>query len=157
MADRRKLRALFRCYESQDEVVRLRTSNALKRVTRAQPTWVAPYLDHLLDDITQIDQASARWTLAQLFAALEAYLSVQQKEKAKAVLKPNLASSDDWIVVIKSLETLSAWAEEDAPLRTWLRPQLERRSRDPRKAVAGKAKKLYKTLFLPKGLDLSDP
>ena len=40
LADRTRLDELFDCYFSNDPVVRLRTSSAMKRVTVAQPDWV---------------------------------------------------------------------------------------------------------------------
>jgi len=48
---------LFHCYYSDDEVVRLRVSNAMKRICKADKTIVLPYVDRLLDDISKIDQA----------------------------------------------------------------------------------------------------
>jgi len=58
LADKTRLEELFRCYFSGDEIVRLRTSSAIKRVTIERPEWLEPYLDRLLKEITQIDQAS---------------------------------------------------------------------------------------------------
>ena len=40
LADRSKLEELYSCYFSADEVVRLRTSNAMKRIAREQPDWL---------------------------------------------------------------------------------------------------------------------
>ena len=37
MSDRERLEDLYNCYFSEDEVVRLRTSNAIKRVTKEHP------------------------------------------------------------------------------------------------------------------------
>jgi hypothetical protein len=39
LADRDRLAELFQCYFSADEVVRLRVSSAMKRVTIAHPEW----------------------------------------------------------------------------------------------------------------------
>ena len=36
LADRERLEELYRCYFSNDEVVRLRTSNGMKRVAKAE-------------------------------------------------------------------------------------------------------------------------
>ena len=45
LADQSKLDELFNCYFSDDEVVRLRTSNALTRVSRKEPEWLTPYIE----------------------------------------------------------------------------------------------------------------
>lgn len=55
---------LFNCYFSHDEVVRLRTSNAMKRICKANKSLLLPYLDRFLTEISQIDQPSTQWTLA---------------------------------------------------------------------------------------------
>ncbi len=78
------LEQLFECYSSADEVVRLRTSSALKRITKAHPEWLIAYIDRLIDDISTIDQASTQWTLATVFGLLEALMTPLQKQKALA-------------------------------------------------------------------------
>lgn len=149
LGDQRKLEELFNCYFSEDEVVRLRTSNAMKRVMKVESEWLVPYLDRLLEDISQIDQASAQWTLAQLFAGLDSYMSDAQLVKAKTVVKRNLETSDDWIVLNASLQTLGDWARRDEALKEWLKPHLGRLSKDSRKSVANRARKIQKLLSRP--------
>ncbi|MEM1311908.1 MAG: hypothetical protein AAGF07_00385 [Patescibacteria group bacterium] len=70
LADQNLLEGLFQCYFSGDEVVRLRVSNAIKRVCKQQPTWLIPYIYRLFNDISKIEQASTQWTLSQLFLML---------------------------------------------------------------------------------------
>jgi hypothetical protein len=64
-----------------------------------------------------------------------------------AVMKRNLESHPDWIVLNNTLETLSEWAATDDELKLWLKPNLERLVNDPRKSVAGRAVKKRKLLF----------
>ncbi len=137
-----RLSELYDCYFSPDEVVRLRTSSALKRVCAERPKWLLWYVDGLLQDVSRIEQPSAQWTLAQLMASLHDSLSKEQKEKAVGVLQRNLQTSGDWIVLNSTMQTLGEWAREDEALRNWLEPQLVRLSQDDRKSVARKAKKL---------------
>ncbi|MEL6495014.1 MAG: hypothetical protein AAFQ41_07800 [Cyanobacteria bacterium J06623_7] len=85
LSDRSLLENLYRCYSSEDEVVRLRTSNAMKRICQEQPQWLLPYLDRFLAEVAQLEQASAQWTLAQLFARLDRDMSQQQLERAKTI------------------------------------------------------------------------
>ncbi len=146
LEDAHKLKDLYNCYFSTDEIVRLRTSNALKRVSRERPEWLVPYLDGLLGDVPQIDQASAQWTLANLFETLEKYMTAEQKMRAVNVLKVNLSTHNDWIVLKNTTQTLGEWSKQDAKLKTWLLPHLERLSMDERKTVSGAAKKYLKAL-----------
>lgn len=142
LADKSRLDELYQCYFSDDAVVRLRVSNAMKRICREHPDWLVPYLDKLLADIANINQASAQWTLAQLFLWLQNDMTAAQKQRAVAVLQENLNSSDDWIVQNNTIETLSTWAKTDESLKLWLIPRLETFAVSGRKSVAGRAKKM---------------
>ncbi|MEO0731859.1 MAG: hypothetical protein AAFZ52_03420 [Bacteroidota bacterium] len=146
LADQDRLEELFNCYWSDDEVVRLRVSNALKRIAKAEPTWLVPYLDRLLDDVSLIDQASTKWTLSQLFLTYTKDLSPEQRTKAVAIMQRNLEASNDWIVLSQTMNTLGRWAKKDPRLREWLRPRLEARLSDERKSVRGRADKILASL-----------
>ncbi len=137
---------LFECYFSSDEIVRLRVSNAIKRIAKPHPGLVVPYLDRLIQEISKIDQASAQWTLSQLFLILEKYLSPIQKEEAKTIMKDNLVNHSDWIVLCQTMETLSKWAQKDHELSKWLMTTLDKHKQDTRKAVKSKALKISSSL-----------
>lgn len=132
---------LFACYKSSDYVVRLRTSNAMKRVAKQRPDLLVPYLDRFLSEVGSLEQASAQWTLAQLLDIVASDLSKGQKDKAIVLLKRNLEQHDDWIVLNHTIETLAKWSKDDAALCIWLKPNLERLSKDHRKSVAKRASK----------------
>jgi hypothetical protein len=146
LGNRARVRELLDCYDSDDEVVRLRTSNALKRVEDAHHDWLLDHLDELIDKIGVLDQASAQWTLAQLFLRYTDDMSTDQLKRALAVLKRNI-QHDDWIVLNQTLDTMAEWARTDAALRKWLRPHVERLAKDPRKSVASRAAKKLKLLY----------
>jgi hypothetical protein len=137
-----KLSDLYNCYFSTDEIVRLRTSNAIKRISREKPQWLIPYIDKLISEISTIQQASAQWTLAELFQTLSVFMSEIQHTNALKTLKQNLETATDWIVLNNTMETLGEWAVADSELKAWLLPHLARLSGDSRKSVAGRAKKI---------------
>lgn len=137
---------LYNCYKSTDEVVRLRVSNAIRRVQAERPEWLLPYLDRLIDEIGALDQASAQWTLAKLFEKARPKMSDAQATRALALLKRNLAEHNDWIVLNNTSEVLAIWAETDEALRVWLLPHLKRLTTDKRKSVSGRAAKLLQRL-----------
>ncbi|MEM9955014.1 MAG: hypothetical protein AAF846_25625 [Chloroflexota bacterium] len=147
LADSSRVEELYQCYFSQDEVVRLRTSNAMKRLWRDQPDLIVPYIDRFIAQVSQIEQASAQWTLAQLFNELDAHLSIEQRQEATTILKRNLTQTNDWIVINNTLETLGKWATDNPALKNWLKPHVERFSGDSRKSIAKKSSKLAKTLY----------
>jgi len=144
LMDKTKFDDLFQCYFSKDEVVRLRTSNALKKICREEKTIIVPYIDRLINDISQIDQASTKWTLSQLFGMLEEDMNNKQIEKAKNIMKDNLEKHTDWIVLNMTMETLAKWAENDEELKKWLKPQFEKLANDKRKSVSNKANRLMR-------------
>ena len=147
LADPSRLDELFACYRSSDEVVRLRVSNAMKRVAAEDLHLLVPFIDSLIVEIGELDQASAQWTLAQLFLRLEYHLSPEQRAGALAVMKRNLASHDDWIVLNQTLETLSRWAIADPALKDWLKPYVERLAAEPRKSIAKRAARVRQSLY----------
>ncbi|MBO3698096.1 hypothetical protein [Roseivirga sp. E12] len=132
---------LFNCYFSNDEVVRLRTSNAMKRICKAQKGILIPYMDRFLEEIAKIDQASTQWTLASLFNLLESGMSLSQIERAKQIMKHNLEFHNDWIVLNTTIDTLGNWSKKDESLKVWILPHLQRLSKDSRRSVSKRAKK----------------
>jgi len=78
---------LFNCYFSDNQVIKLRTSNAMKRTCKAKKDILIPYIDRFLHDISKVDQASAQWTLSQLFLMLEKDMNEIQISQW---LRPNL-------------------------------------------------------------------
>ena len=146
LADKSRFDELYRCYFSDDEVVRLRVSSAMKRICKERPEWLVPYLGGFLSDVAAIDQASTQWTLAQLFLWLQNDMTGDQKQKAVKILQKNLDHSGDWIVQNNTVETLGTWAKADDELKQWLTPRLEAFSGSHRKSVARRAAKMLKAL-----------
>ena len=56
-------------------------------------------------------------------------------------MKFNLENHNDWIVLNTTMNVLFDWSAEDAELRSWLKPQFERLTKDTRKSVSGRAQK----------------
>ncbi|MDE0470303.1 MAG: hypothetical protein OXH57_00025 [Ekhidna sp.] len=137
---------LFNCYFSHDEVVRLRTSNAMKRICKAKKLLLIPYINQFLIDVARIDQSSTQWTLSQLFGMLENDMNDEQIAQAKKIMKNNLANHNDWIVLSQTMDTLTKWATRDSELGDWIMPYLERLITDERKSVSGRAKKMLNKL-----------
>ena len=146
LGDTARMPELFACYQSTDEVVRLRVSNALRRVQAERPDLILPFIDRLIEEIGALDQASAQWTLPKLFQSAASQMTSEQRARALALVRRNLAQHNDWIVLNNSIEYLTPLAQADAELRAWLIPHLERLSAETRKSVARRAAKALKTL-----------
>ncbi len=146
LADRTRLDDLYQTYFSQDEVVRLRVSSAMKRVTIEHPEWTIDYMGGMQSEIAAIDQASTQWTLALLFDYTRDLMTDAQKTRAVEIMKNNLVNHNDWIVLNNCMQVLFDWSKDDPALVNWLHPQLERLTKESRKSVAGRAKKLLPKL-----------
>ncbi|MEL7006288.1 MAG: hypothetical protein AAFN93_26710, partial [Bacteroidota bacterium] len=147
LAEPVKFDQLFNCYFSSDEIVRLRVSNAMKRVCKANKPLLIPYIGRLINEISLIDQASTQWTLSTLFGELEKSMSVDEQRAAEKIMRKNLANHKDWIVLNTTLDTLSKWAKKDDDLKEWMRPHLDRLATDDRKTVAKRANKILSALY----------
>lgn len=137
---------LFNCYFSDDEVVRLRVSNAMKRICKAKKSLLIPYIDRFLNEISKIDQASTQWTLSQLFLQLEKEMTTVQKQQALQIMKNNLVNHNDWIVLCQTMETLGRWARKDEELKQWIEQHLIRLSKDPRNSVSKRATRVLASI-----------
>ena len=141
LANTDRMEELFNCYQSDDEVVRLRVSNAMRRVKEERLDLILPYIDRLISEIGALDQASAQWTLPKLFEGAENEMSASQCESAIAIVKRNLAEHPDWIVLNNSIDYLVRLAIKDKDLSAWMIPHLQRLKKDQRKSVATRATK----------------
>jgi len=146
LADRPLFEQLFNCYFCNDELVRLRVSNALKRLVEIDKNLILPYVGRLINEVALIEQPSVQWTLAQLFQRVQADMSTDQVESATELMKKNLSAHTDWIVLTTTMDTLVRWSAKDKSLALWLVPHLERLSKDSRRSVAGRAIKSLKRL-----------
>ena len=83
--DPARITDLFECVLSDEEIVRMRASDALDKVCRQQPSLVAPFTDRPLSDVSRIGQRSLQWRLAQMLAELP--LAVVNWRRAIAIFK----------------------------------------------------------------------
>ena len=136
---------LIDCYKSDDEVVRLRVSNAMKRVAKERPDWVAEHLNALVGWIAEIDQASTKWTLSTLYQWLETFMNPEQRTAAVTIMQRNIRY-DDWIVQNTTAESLAHFARTQPSLAKWLMPELRALTKSRHKSVARRAEKLMSML-----------
>jgi hypothetical protein len=145
--DRAKIQLLIDCWKSDDELVRLRVQNGVKRVAKERPEWVVEFLPDLLSWITEIDQPSTKWCLSTLYMWLSDFMTKEQIDKAIEVMKGNL-HYDDWIVQNTTSESLAFYAKRDENLREWLLPELTKLTNSRHKSVSRRAQKLIESLLL---------
>lgn len=135
------LAELIATYASDDPVVRLRVSSALKRVAADHPGMVHDALGGIMAWVRDIDQPSAWWSLSQLFRALKDQLSASEHADALELMKSVLTTHDDWIVINQTMGTLGEWARTDESLRHWLLPVLEGFTHEARVSISKRAQR----------------
>ena len=143
--NKEKMSELFECYSSDDETVRLRVSSAFKRIFRQNRHWFIEYIDRFQQLIPTLKQPSAEWTLAQLHLEMEDLLSEEQIRNAIEITKLQLIESEDWIVIIQSLNFLQHIAKKDDLLKNWLIDRLTVIAKDKRKSVKKRAKTILQS------------
>lgn len=137
---------LIKCYRSDDEVVRLRVSNAMKRIALSEKELLLPYLDDILKDISQIDQASTQWTIARLFIVYRDVMNNEQRDLAEAIMMKNLKEHQDWIVLNESMKSMTEWVNHHPKQESAIKELLERHTHDKRRSVSKTAQRCLDTL-----------
>ncbi len=136
---------LFDCLFSEDEIVRMRASDAIEKVCRVHPNWLQPFVPRLLGEVAPINQPSVQWHLAQMLG--EITLSVEERAIAVKLLKRNLQTTKiDWIVAGYSMETLAKLVDKGYLQATELTPLLKIQQAHHSKAVAKRASKILAQL-----------
>ena len=99
-----KMEDLFLCYQSDDETVRLRTSNAFKRIFRAKPELFNKWKQRFIKEVAEIAQTSAKWTTIQILDELLDQLDEKEKTQSVEICLRYLRNEEDWIVINQSLK-----------------------------------------------------
>ena len=142
LADRGKLAELVGCLFDPDASVRMRAADALERVSRGNPNWLDPYVDHLLTDAVAIEQAEVRWHIAQIVPRLT--MDDEQRHRAAVLLADWFENSPSRIVQTSALQAVVDLAEKDANLRATSAEMLGRAMRSGVPSLAARARRILK-------------
>ncbi|MEM9999559.1 MAG: hypothetical protein AAF940_01645 [Pseudomonadota bacterium] len=148
LADPSRCEELFACWTCDDEWARMRAANGMRRVFKERPDWFHAYVDRMLTQIAPLDQASARWTLSQLWLEHRQRLTAEQRVAATDYLITTLVDHDDWIVLNMTMKTLRTFVKHDASIVPRIEMRVRMLSEDRRKSVANGAQKLLKAMDL---------
>ena len=141
-----KMEDLFLCYQSDDETVRLRTSNAFKRIFRAKHDLFKKWKQRFFKEVAEIDQPSAKCTTIQIFDELFDQLDEKEKTQSVEICLRYLRNEKDWIVINQSLNFIRNHLErfdfKDPEMMKLLNFFVD----DERKSISKNAEKLIKIL-----------
>ena len=110
---------------------------------------VDAYVDRLLSEITQIDQPSTKWTLAQLWLEHNKRLSPDQRIAVGENLITVLFEETDWIALNMSMRTLERFVKDDPSLNGRIADRTREIAQDPRHSVSKGALKLLAAMNEP--------
>lgn len=140
-----KMSELFACIDSEDAWVRMRAIDAFEKLVKNDPKLAKPYTEALINELTEKDQPSIQWHLAQLYAEIE----LDQLQRAKAIhwLKSRVSTTGvDWIVSVNVMKTLLHFYVQGCIDRAELKALFEIQVQHDSKTVRKKAQQFLEAL-----------
>lgn len=98
---------------SDDPLIRMRSADAVEKVTVEHPEYLKPHKAMLIEQIAQIEQQEVRWHVAQMIPRLD--LSSEELDRVVKLLKGYL-SDESRIVKTSSMQALADLVEQDEGL-----------------------------------------
>ena len=71
IADPTLFNVLFSGLLSDDALLRMRSADAIEKITVRHPEYLRPYRTKLIGEVAQLDQKEVRWHLAQMFSRVK--------------------------------------------------------------------------------------
>ncbi len=134
---------VFHGMVSDDPIIRMRSADAIEKITASHPEYLQPYKTKLIQQVAKIEQQEVRWHLAQMIPRLEL-----SKEERAVVVEILLGYLDDKSKIVKtfSMQALADLAEQDANLRSQVIGLLEELTRTGSPAMKSRGRKLLERL-----------
>ena len=98
-----------------DPRVRMRSADALEKVSSRHPEYLQPFKNRLINEISKIEQQEVRWHVAQMFSYLE--VSRTERDEIVRILLSYLDTDKSKIVKVCSMQTLTDFADKDEAIR----------------------------------------
>lgn len=144
-SDPTKMAELFDCIYAEDAWVRMRAIDTFEKLVSDNPKLAQPYTESLTGDLTEKEQPSIQWHLAQLYAEIE--LSQLQQAKAIKWLKNKISTTEvDWIVSVNAMKTLLQFYESGSVDGNELISLFQIQAKHKSKTVRKKAQQFLKVL-----------
>src|ERR1700683_3280477 len=129
-----------------DPLVRMRSADAVEKITRDNPKLLRPWKRLILDSASTMQNKELRWHAAQLLPRLS--LTPAEKEEALAILNDYLADKSSIVktFAMQALVDLALAPPGDPDLRAQITPLIERLTRTGTPAMKARGRKLLKLL-----------
>ena len=129
---------------NEDPRVRMRSADALEKVSSRHPEYLQPFKSRLIKEVARVKQQEVRWHVAQMFS----YLNVNAAERDEIVdiLLSYFDIDKSKIVKVCSIQTLADLAGKDEEIRPTVLNKLQEIMRTGSPALVSRAKKLIDRL-----------
>lgn len=134
---------VFNGMASDDPVIRMRSADAVEKITAKHPEYLQPYKENLIQQVAKVDQQEVRWHVAQMFPRLR--VSKEERAVILEILRDYLNDKSK-IVKTSSMQALASFAEEDARIRTQVIALLEELTRTGSPAMKSRGRRLLERL-----------
>ena len=100
---------------NDDPLIRMRSADALEKVSSKHPEYLKPYKTRLISEVSKIKQQEVRWHVAQMFSRLE--INDRERDRIIKILLSYIDTSESKIVKTFSMQTLADLAKRDEAIR----------------------------------------
>jgi hypothetical protein len=136
--------ALFNGLYDEDPIIRMRSADAIEKVTQTQPQLLSGYTSKLISILELPQQQEVCWYLAQIVPRVE--YSEEEAQKVIFVLKQYLNHKSK-IVEVCAMEALAGFAEKNPLILNEMIHLIETRVKDGSPAVKSLGRKLLHRLY----------
>ncbi len=127
-----------------DPLVKMRSADALEKVSSKHPEYLQPFKNRLISEVSQVRQQEVRWHVAQMFSYLEA--DKMERDEIIRILFSYLDTDKSKIVKVCSVQSLANLARNDEVMRHKVVRKLEEVIASGSPAMISRAKKLLAEL-----------
>lgn len=135
---------LFDGMLSPNPVIRMRSADAVEKITRINPTWLFPFKKRLIEEVSQIEQREVQWHLAQMFSRFD--LDAEELERVVYLLRRWIEDSKSNIVKVNSMQSLCDIASRYTNLKPSVIQVVKISMKKGGPAVVSRGKKLLRRL-----------
>ena len=145
-SDPKKFPQLLKLLLHNDSIVAMRAMNGTKRLMRADKDFFDPQKESLIKVYSKTKHNVVKLGLITLYFDFIKEFSASELKRIKALTLKWLGESDDWMILAQGLKLLEKLAKIDPTFQPEVKAVARRLQKDPRKAVAMKAKKVLSSL-----------
>jgi len=129
---------------NKDPVIRMRSANAIEKVSVKHPEYLQPFKSKLINHVSKIEQQEVRWHVAQMFSYIK--INKTERDKIIKILLSYIETDESKIVKTFSMQTLADLAEKDGQIKPKIINLIKGMIKNGSPAIISRGKKLLKQL-----------